>query len=373
MTDELAQPWADWAARRPEFRGRHLDSAAAGRGSLAVLQAVADHALLESQVGAYVAHEAALPVLAAGRAELAALIGVAADGVAFTQSAAAALRALLTTWPLSSQATFGVLASEWGPNLEMLTAYGGTVVELPADGCGVLDLDAFERVLASSPPSVVHLTQVAAHRGLVQPVAAAATLCRAAGVPLWVDAAQALGHVDAASGADAVYAVGRKWMCGPRGVGVLGVAERWWDQLRLPASAMLAADWPIVQRLEAEDGHVAGRVGLCAAVHDYAALGPAGVWQRLDVVGQLTRDTLAELPGWALVPGTGSGAITALRPAGGQDVTAVRNRLLAEDRILVTAELPARAPREMTTPLLRVSPHVDCTTDDLLALRAALT
>jgi hercynylcysteine S-oxide lyase len=53
----------------------------------------------------------------------------------------------------------------------------------------------------------------------VQPVAAAAALCRAAGVPLWVDAAQALGHVDAACGADAVYATSRKWLTGPRGVG----------------------------------------------------------------------------------------------------------------------------------------------------------
>jgi pyridoxal 5-phosphate dependent beta-lyase len=48
-----------------------------------------------------------------------------------------------------------------------------------------------------------------------------------AGVPLWVDAAQALGHVDTARGADAVYATSRKWLTGPRGVGLLAVTEPW--------------------------------------------------------------------------------------------------------------------------------------------------
>ncbi|MDT4977954.1 MAG: hercynylcysteine S-oxide lyase, partial [Pseudonocardiales bacterium] len=69
MSAGLAQPWSAWAARRPEFHGSHLNSAAAGRNSSAVLQAVADHALLEAQVGAYVAEEAAQPVLEAGRAQ----------------------------------------------------------------------------------------------------------------------------------------------------------------------------------------------------------------------------------------------------------------------------------------------------------------
>jgi len=66
---------------------------------------------------------------------------------------------------------------------------------------GAVDLAALERMLAGARPAFVHLTQFTSHRGLVQPVAEAAALCRAAGVPLWVDAAQALGHVDTACGA----------------------------------------------------------------------------------------------------------------------------------------------------------------------------
>lgn len=373
MTSELPPPWGAWAARRPGFRGSHLDSAAAGRSSAAVLQAVAEHALLEAQAGAYVAEQAAAPVLAAGRAEIAELLGVPADGTAFVESASAALAALLSAWPLGEGDGVGVLASEWGPNLAAFTARGVSLVELPADGYGLLDLDALERTLASSPPSIIHLTQVASHRGLVQPVADAAELCRAAGVPLWVDAAQALGHVDTASGADVLYATSRKWLTGPRGVGILAVAERRWDALQVQASAMLPREWPVVQRLESQEAHVAGRVGVCAAVREYLAAGPAAVWQRLDEIGRLTRETLADLGRWQVVEtAAGSGAITALRPTDGQDVAGVRAALLAEHGILTTASLPARAPREMTTPLLRISPHVDCTPEQLVALRAAL-
>ncbi len=96
-------------------------------------------------------------------------------------------------------------------------------------------------------------------------------------------------------------------------------------------------------------------------------------WPRLADVGRQTRDALSGLPGWAVVGPAGSpSAITALRAARGQDIPAVRTRLLAEHGIVTTAGAITRAPREMTEPLLRVSPHVDCTADDLARLRQAL-
>jgi pyridoxal 5-phosphate dependent beta-lyase len=108
-------------------------------------------------------------------------------------------------------------------------------------------------------------------------------------------------------------------------------------------------------------------------VREFTETGPERVWQRLAEVGALTRAALADLPGWAvLAPGGGSSAITAVRPTAGQDIRAVRARLLAEHQIVATAEIPARAPREMTGPLLRISPHVDCTPGQLELLRRAL-
>ena len=56
----------------------------------------------------------------------------------------------------------------------------------------------------------------------------------------------------------------------------------------------------------------------------------------------------------------------------GQDIAGTRARLLAEHHIVTTAGCVLRAPRDMTEPLLRISPHVDCTAADLARLRQAL-
>lgn len=381
MTDTGEQAgWQWWRQRRLPAERTHLDSAAAGLSSVATLRATAGHAEREATRGGYVAQAEAGPVLDEGRAALAALVGVPAAGLAFTHDAHTAIDALLATWPLPEDGVVAVLPSEWGPNLHALERRGLRTIELGTQAGGLLDVADLERVLAGSPPALVHLTQVVSHRPLVQPVAEAAARCQAAGVPLWVDAAQAVGHVDTATGADVVYGTSRKWLTGPRGVGFLGVAPQWWDRLLADVAELERGGRPDgtspVWFLEPNEAHVAGRVGLCNAVRELTEVGPELVWRRLAAVGRETREALADLPGWAVVPEAvpaGAGcATTALRPLAGQNVWATRTRLLDEHGIVTTACATARAPREMTEPLLRVSPHVDCTPDDLTLLRKAL-
>jgi pyridoxal 5-phosphate dependent beta-lyase len=375
--DRLAEPWRRWHRQRPPARLLHLDSAAAGRCSTATLRAAAAHAEREATVGAYVAQAEAQPVLDAGRAGLARLLGVRPEGIAFVESASAALETLLVSWPLQPGDTVAVLPSEWGPNLAAFGHHGLRLAELAAHSDGTVDLDQLKAFLAASPPAFVHLTQMASHRCLIQPVAEAAALCRAAGVPLWVDAAQSLGHADTACGADVLYATSRKWLTGPRGVGLLAVSDRWWDTLQVRTSPLAVASaapgTPPVRLLESHEANIPGRVGLATAVREHLDTGPQRVWSRLAEVGALTRDALGGLPGWAVLsPGGGSSAITALRATAGQDIGDTGARLLAGPGIVTTAETPARAPREMTEPLLRISPHVDGTPEDLGLLREAL-
>ena len=372
--------WRWWRERRLPAQRIHLDSAAAGRSSRATLAATAAHAEREAVTGAYVAAAEAEPVLAEGRAGLARLLGVPAAGVTFVPSAEAALGALLATWPLGEGDAVAVVPCEWGPNLHAFAARGLRITEIATHGDGAVDLAALELMLAGAPtrrPAFVHLTQVTSHRGLVQPVAAAAALCRVAGVPLWVDAAQALGHVDTVCGADAIYATSRKWLTGPRGVGVLAVTEPWWDRLRISASDLIATSRPAdsspLWLLSATEANVAAWVGLCTAVAEYSEAGPARVWDRLAAVGRQTREALGGLPGWEVADAVDApSAIVALRATNGQDVAGTRARLLAGPGIVTTAGSVLRAPREMTEPLLRISPHVDCTPVDLDRLRQAL-
>ncbi len=372
-THDLPEPWRTWAAGRPDAAVVHLDTASAGRSATSTLAAVVDHLRLEATVGPPVAAERVESVLEQGRGDIGGLLGLPAAGVAFVGSASEALQAMLAVWPFGASATVGVVPAEWGPNLAAFSARGLRIVELPVDASGRVDLAGLEKTMATEPPTVVHLTQVTSHRALVQPVAEAVAICRRAGVPVWVDAAQAFGHVDTATGADVVYATSRKWMCGPRGVAVLGVAEQWWPALRLRPSVLAASGLPPMRALEPSEANIAGRLGLCDAVDRHLGVGPEQTWARLSEVGRLTRTCLADTVGWQVLDAVDvQGAITALRPTAGQDVAVVRARLLNEFGIVTTAAPPLRAPRDMSTPLLRVSPHADCRVADLVGLRTVL-
>ena len=76
----------------------HVDSAACSRQSFAVIDAAAQHARHEAEVGGYVAAEAAAPVLDAGRAAVRALTGMTDADVVFTTGSNNALDILLGDW-----------------------------------------------------------------------------------------------------------------------------------------------------------------------------------------------------------------------------------------------------------------------------------
>ena len=363
---------ASWRARRPRQAGHHLDSAACSRQSSRVLEAVALHARHEAELGGYVVQQAAEPLVQQGRSVIGGLMGMAAADVAFVESATDALATLLAGWRLPAGSAVACLPGEYGPNVMQLRSAGLAPVAMPVDGAGRADPAAVEALLAEAPPAFVHLTHVGSHRGTVQPAAEIAAVCRAAGVPLVLDAAQSLGHVDVDLGADAVYSTSRKWLAGPRGVGVLGVRPEFAARLT-PALPSYDTELPPMRAFESHEGHIAGRVGLVLAVGEHLAAGPDAVRARLAALGRATRERLDGCGGWSVVEQLGEpSAITTLRPPDGVDVPTTRARLIAEHGIVTTAAGPERAPGEMTGPVLRVSPHLDATLDQLDALADAL-
>ena len=363
-----------WRAARPPVAGLHLDSAACSRQSFAVVDAAARHARHEAEVGGYVAADAAKPVLDAGRAAVAALAGMPDAAVVFTTGSLHALDLLLSSWPPGNR-ELACLPGEYGPNLAVMAAHGFARRPLPTDGEGRVAVEEAATGLAADPPDLVHLTAVASHRGVVQPLRQMSQLCAELGLPLIVDAAQALGQIDCAAGADVTYASSRKWIAGPRGVGALAVRPTLIQRLRprLPPPEWVSS-LSVAQRLELGEANVAARVGFSVALGEHVAFGPAAVRARLVEVGRLSRTVLADVRRWRVVESADEhSAITTLAPVDGADPAKVRGWLIAERRILTTAAGVERAPLELTGPVLRISPHVDTTLDDLTTFAEALT
>jgi len=361
-----------WRTARPKVAGLHLDSGACSRQSFAVIDAAAQHARHEAEVGGYVAAEVAVPVLDAGRAAIGALTGLSGSDVVFTTGSTNALDILLSSWP--GERTVACLPGEYGPNLAVMAANGFQVSTLPADDLGRLAVDDAARHLADNPPALVHLTPLASHRGLAQPLSELAEVCRDLGIPLVVDAAQALGHLDCAVGAAAIYSSSRKWMAGPRGVGVLAIRPELARRLR---PRLPPPEWglgiPVMQSLEQGEANVAARVGYSVALGEHLAAGPDQIRDGLAQLGQMTRTALADVKGWRVVePLDEPTAITTLAPVDGADPQKVRAWLIAERGIVTTYAEVQRAPFEMTTPVLRASPHVDTTAEDLDQFAEAL-
>lgn len=362
-----------WRSARPAVAGLHLDSGACSRQSLAAIDAAARHAVHEAEVGGYVALEAAAPVLDAARAAVAALTGLDTSHVVFTSGSNIGLDLLLGSW--AGPRTVACLPGEYGPNLAIMAGNDFQVRALRADDQGRLDVDAAAGALADDPPALVHLTPLGSHRGLAQPLAAMTEVCRTLGIPLVVDAAQAMGHLDCAVAPDAVYSSSRKWLAGPRGVGVLALRPEFAQRLR---PRLPPPEWglpmSVVDKLGQGESSAAARIGFAVAVGEHLALDPAHIRQELAGIGRLTRAALADVPGWRVVEPTDEPtAITTLEPLDGADPERVRSWLIANRGIVTTFAGVARAPFEMTAPVLRLSPHVDTVADDLVLFAAALT
>lgn len=140
---------------------------------------------------------------------------------------------------------------------EVHESAGGSVTQVPVGRTGAVSPSAYTAALR--PDTALACLQSANHEvGTEQPVAAVAEACRAAGVPLLVDAAQSLGWGRVEGEWSLLTASAHKWG-GPSGVGLLVVRK----------GVRFAPQGPVDER---ESGRAAGFENIPGIVAAAAAL-----------------------------------------------------------------------------------------------------
>lgn len=232
-------------------------------------------------------------LLDAAREAAAEAVGCRADELSFTSSGTSAVHTGVAG-ALAGRRRVGrhliVSAVEHSSVLhsaEVHEADGGTVTQVPVDRAGAVTAASYGRALR--PDTALACLQSANHEvGTEQPVAEVAELCRTAGVPLLVDAAQSLGWGPIAGDWSLLAASAHKWG-GPPGVGLLVVRKGVRFAVRGPAD-------------ERESGRAAGFENIPAIVAAAASLRAVRAEAATEAVRlrELTERIRARVPG--LVP-----------------------------------------------------------------------
>jgi cysteine desulfurase len=175
----------------------------------------------------HAAGRAARALVETARGEVAALIGVRPGSLTFTSGGTEANALAIESAILAGYERVIVGATEHGAVAENARAHAA-VEAWPVDADGLADLDWLRQALSRPGRSLVCLMHANNETGVVQPVAEAADLVRAADGWLHVDAVGSAGkiHIDfGLLGADTLAIAGHK-IGAPFGVGALAAGVR---------------------------------------------------------------------------------------------------------------------------------------------------
>ena len=188
---------------------------------------------------------------------------------------------------------------------------GATLKVIPITQAGEVDFEAFERLL-SPRTRLLALAHVSNALGTIVPVERFVRAARARGVPVLLDGAQAVPHlkVDLQALDCDFYCFSGHKMCGPTGIGVLYGRESLlremppWQGggdmiLAVSFAGTLYNDLPY--KFEAGTPHIAGAIGLGAAIDYLQSLGLDRIAAAEHALLDYATARLGEIPGLRMI------------------------------------------------------------------------
>lgn len=365
-----------------------LLSAGASLPTTRTLDAVVSHLRREAEIGGYAAADEATDTISSARANLGELVGARPNEVALAASDTAAWIKVWWGWFAGGNVPRGgtvlvdrfAYLSHFAAIAETARLGGFEVRVLPSLPDGTIDLAA---TTIDPGTSVVAATMVPTHCGNVNPVADLGSLCRSAGVPLFVDACQAVGqlHLDVTElGCDVLTGTGRKFLRAPRGTGFAWIRAELAERFRPPGIDGTNTDWDArtglhinagVARFEEFEVAVAAQVGLAEATRQALDIGVPAIERRVTGLADALRGELASIAGVTVRDTAARRSAIVTFTVDGFDPTDVvaaadRERVVINASTANWSVLDMHAKRSES--VVRASPHYFNTDDDLARL-----
>ena len=295
----------DFPILHTEVRGKpltYLDSGATAQKPAAVIEAIDRYYRTENaniHRGLYYLSEQATEAYEAARGSVAGFLGVGdSDEIIFTRGATEGINLVahgLIETVLQSGDEILISHMEHHANIvpwQIAAEKTGAVLKvIPVTDSGEIDLDAFDSLLSEKTKllSIVHISNAL---GTINPVQLMIKKAHAMGVPVLLDGCQSVPHMPVnigELGCDFFVCSGHK-IFGPTGIGVLWGKREWLEKFppyQSGGDMIEQVDFggttykPIPAKFEAGTPHIAGVIGLAAAI-DYL--------HRQDRVGALAHE-----------------------------------------------------------------------------------
>ena len=322
---ELSAVRADFPALDQCVHGRplvYLDNAATTQKPRVVLDAIARYYAEDNanvHRGVHTLSERATEAFEAAREAVRAFIHAdSTREIIFTRNATEAINLVARSWGdanVHAGDEVVITAMEHHSNIVpwqlLCERSGGRLRVAPIDDTGTLEMDAFEQLL-SPRTKIVAVTHLSNALGTVNPIADIIRLARRAGAAVLIDGSQAAYHLPldmAAMGADFYAFTGHK-VYGPTGIGVLYGREAVLEAMPpfLGGGDMIrtvtfeGSTWnDLPYKFEAGTPHIAGAVGLHAAVDYIGRIGFDAITAHESMLLARATDAVGDLGGVRVV------------------------------------------------------------------------